>query len=100
LHFAAANGHVNLCTALLDKGANIQACDFKGATALHSVAMTSHTAVLEALLRGLTAMAKRLVGAGANCGLKDEYRNTPGDKARQNGYDELTRLLKAEEAIT
>lgn len=37
LHFAAARGHAEACQLLVDRGANVQAQDSEGCTALHRV---------------------------------------------------------------
>jgi len=51
LHVAAKQGRVELATALLDSGADVDAADSNGVTALHLAALNGHARMISLLLR-------------------------------------------------
>jgi len=68
--------------ALLEAGADPDAAQNAGITALHAAAMTGNVAIADALL-----------DAGADVTLADDEGTTPAAYARRGGHDELARRL-------
>ena len=50
-HYAARNGHEEICKRLLRKGANVNAATRSGTTPLHRAAYCGHTSVVKLLLK-------------------------------------------------
>ncbi len=85
LHVAAANGHVEVCTALTKAGAEVNAEDEDSETPLHS-----------AIRQNQLAAASFLLGRGADTERRNEYGRTPLLLvARETGNIEMARLLVA-----
>ena len=83
LHMAALYGEGPAVKALLDSGANIEACDITdGSTPLTMAAATGHEAVVRLLL-----------DSGANIEAKDTYNRTPLFRAVARGHDAVVKLL-------
>ena len=85
LHYAASDGDVGLCRALLEAGAAPNAQDDNGWTALHFAAQASSEPV-----------AALLVQASANLQLRDSFGNTPLHKAvfHSRGNGSVIALLR------
>jgi ankyrin repeat protein len=85
LHYAAAHGHHEVCTALADAGADVNAQDEDGETPLHY-----------AIRRDQAAAAEFLLARDADTELRNEYGRTPLLLvARETGNIEMARLLVA-----
>ena len=89
LHFAASSGHVEVVTALLDVGVDIEARDKCGWTALRFAASSGHVEVVTALL-----------DAGADPKAKNSDGQIPFDHIEDdnplNGTDTYWRLYEAQ----
>jgi len=85
LHFAAANGHINVVEFLVKEGANIEARDEFGLTAIqHAVRKPVSTDIFELL-----------AVAGANVNTRDSRGETPFMRtAREGATDTLKVMLK------
>ena len=85
LHYAAAYGHVEVCVALADAGADVNAQDEDGETPLHY-----------AIRRNQPAAAEFLLEQDADTELRNAYGRTPLLLvARETGKVEMARLLIA-----
>lgn len=84
---AAADGHLEVCELLLDRGANVNATQHGGHTALHTAAF-----------RGDRSLAELLLRHGADAFEKNDEGQTPADIARSRGSSQLAALLRAHEA--
>jgi ankyrin repeat protein len=121
LHVAAAHGHLEVCAALADAGAEVNVADEDGETPLHSAIRRNRLAVARFLLergadtegrnvRGRTPlllvaretgnieMARLLVGAGADVNATSRYNETPLDLAAWRGFRGLANLFLDEGA--
>jgi ankyrin repeat protein len=75
LHFATANGHAKTVAFLLERGADINAKDKDGRTALHAAAANGHDAIVVHLLeRGADINAKDKDGRTALNAAKLNHR--------------------------
>jgi len=82
LHVAAWRGHGEVVELLVDKGANLDAQDKLGWTALQRAADNGHGEVV-----------KLLVEKGANLEAQDTYGRTALHLAAQGGHGEVVKLL-------
>jgi ankyrin repeat protein len=81
---AARNGHIETVRYLLERGGDINAKGFFGATGLHWAAINGHM-----------EMARFLVERGADLTLKDdEFNATPEDWAIEGGFQSIAEVLK------
>ena len=83
LLLASASGHVETVAVLLDAGADIDAQDFTGWTALHAAAFN-----------GDYATASLLVQRGALAEETRWYRKSPVDIAAMLGHTEIVSILQ------
>tara|TARA_B100001093_G_C26796685_1_gene1001430 strand:- start:810 stop:1616 length:807 start_codon:yes stop_codon:yes gene_type:complete len=81
LYFAAANGHKEILTYLLDVGANIDASTDYG-SALHIATKNGYHEIVQLLLN-----------RGANSNLKDNWKQTPLHYTTNNKNDTVVKLL-------
>jgi ankyrin repeat protein len=115
LHYASAVGLVESVKILLKKGAEIDAKDNNGETALYRAASKRHEAVVKLLLEngaefnvkgsdgkttlywaayhGHEAVVKLLLGKGAKVDAKDVYGNTALYCAAFKGHEAVVKLL-------
>jgi len=89
LMVAAAQGHVDTVKALLDAGADANAADFTGWTALHAAAY-----------RGDKQIILLLLGRGAIAPPPSWYLQSPLEMAEKLGHQDVVPLLKQAEAGT
>ncbi|CAH1955829.1 unnamed protein product [Acanthoscelides obtectus] len=82
LHYAARNGHLDVCKLLIDSGANINAVTNGGVTALSRAASTGHKEIVEYLL-----------GKNADPFIQDSDGKTALHKAAENGHLHICRIL-------
>ena len=82
LHMASMNGHVESARLLLHLGADANARDRQGRTAVHFAVMFGHQEVLELLLCH-----------GSDPTATDEAGNTPLSLAAMNGLNQAIMLL-------
>ncbi|KAK7358706.1 hypothetical protein VNO77_00644 [Canavalia gladiata] len=84
LHLACLTSDIGMMELLLQQGADINACDSRGRTALHYC-----------IIRGKTAAAKVLIMRGANTDVADKEGKTPFKLASQSGSadNEMLALL-------
>ena len=75
LHWAAIHGHTELAAALILKGADINAQDIEGATALHSAVKYNKVDVVKAL-----------IDAGAELHIKDKAGKTVSQYMQEYRY--------------
>ncbi|MGB1012676.1 MAG: asparaginase [Nannocystaceae bacterium] len=80
---AAAIGDVEAVRRMLDSGADINAANYDGRTALHLAAAEGHTALVVFLIR-----------RGAALGPTDRWLATPLHDAITGGHDEVAALLR------
>jgi hypothetical protein len=80
---AVARGDAAQVAELVRSGADPDAADRSGWTALHQAAET-----------GDLALARLLLDAGAHADLRSRARGTPLDVAERDGRDEMARLLR------
>ena len=88
LIFASAQGQVEIVDMIIRAGAPLNRVNILGWTAL-----------LEAVILGdgsepYVQIVKLLVEAGADTTISDNAENTPLDHARNQGYDDIVRLLQ------
>lgn len=89
LHRAAAAGHAQVLSLLLEYGARIDARDMLfGMTALHLAARHRHTDAVICLL-----------SRGADAELRDRFGETPGSIARRVGDQDLVMVLRFPEMV-
>jgi ankyrin repeat protein len=115
LHFAALNGHTQVCRMLMKAGAAVDAKVDQQYRPLHSAASEGHVEVCRMLLeagaaidarhdkrntplliaakRGHTEMCRMLIEAGAAIDAWDDKRNTPLLIAANMGHTEMCRML-------
>lgn len=81
---AARKGDIKKVRKLLEQGADVDAKDIDGLTALHEAAENKHTDVVKVLLQ-----------AGADANIRDRkwYAWTPLDKAVMNGCVDIVKVL-------
>jgi len=116
LLLASAGGHVEVVSLLLDSGANLNARDSAGATALHWVCgrreekvvhlLLGHHAEVNvpdesgftpltlAVISGDKTIVEALLRAGARADFKDVYGWTASDWARKTSYANIAALLE------
>ena len=113
LHKAAANGKTQVLELLLDRGANVnEKATWEGPVpdwalktlvgktsgvkvgGLDAKALTGVTPLHMAATNGYYAVAELLLAKGAHVNSKDSGGNTPMDRAKKAGKDELVRLLQ------
>lgn len=82
LHIAVSRGNVEIVTALLDAGANIEAKGTNGARPLHAAALTNRADV-----------AKLLIARHAQIELRDNNGMTPLLIAASNGKTDVAEIL-------
>ncbi|KAA8498428.1 Ankyrin repeat-containing protein [Porphyridium purpureum] len=82
LHYASANGHVQLVRELLQHAANPNAVNEHLNTALHWSAQNGHTDVVSELLH-----------AGAKRAIENAFGRTPLDEADLRGFVDIKRIL-------
>ncbi len=83
LHVASREGSSNAITALIKKGAPINATTNKGLTALHLAAQKGHLRVVELLLEH-----------NADTNATTDDGETPLSLAQENGHTEIIKLLE------
>ncbi|KAJ3654746.1 hypothetical protein Zmor_013914 [Zophobas morio] len=90
LHYAARNGHLNICKLLLDRGACVDAATAQGkATSLHRAATV-----------GKLDVVKLLIERRANCLVKDSDGKTALHRAAANKHvDVCEYLMKIEPSL-
>ena len=107
LILAAFNGHKDIVEALLDNGADINAVDYNGWTALWHATEIGHKEIVNLLKAVKAAIAKlfeavkandvskvnEAIEAGANLNAKDSAGWTPLMLAAWNGYRETVQAL-------
>lgn len=71
-HYAARNGHIDVCKVLLDHGASVNACTRSGCV----------TPLQRAAYGGKTEVVKLLVGKGADVCLQDTDGKTALHKVK------------------
>lgn len=121
LNLAALHGHVEVCAALTDAGADVNVADEDGETPLHSAIRRNHLAVAGFLLdhgadterrneygrtplllvareTGNMEMARLLIAAGADVNGEDRFGATPLGLAAWRGFGGLTNLFLDEGA--
>ena len=79
---ASDNGHHTIIPLLLEAGAQIDAQDNDG-----------YTALIWASYKGIEAAVRELLKGNPNLDLKTEYRETALDWARKNNYQSIVDLL-------
>ncbi len=82
LNSAAASGQREVVELLLDRGAEINACQSGGFTALHSAAHNGDKPLVDLLL-----------SRGASAGLETSEGKKAADMAREKGHDALAKRL-------
>lgn len=82
VHWAALSGNIEVVTLLLDNGAEIDAVDAQGLTALHWAAW-----------QGQPEVARLLVGRGASVDLVSVAGNTALDRAITDGHQDVAEYL-------
>jgi len=82
LLYAAINGDIEIVEMLLNRGANINAVNQYGITALHNAVRSKTMEIIELLLK-----------RGAYVNAKDSYSVTPLQLAFENGSEEIVKLL-------
>ena len=87
LMVAAAHGHKDTARALLDAGADVNAEDFTGWTALHAAAFNGDPEIVQLLLEH-----------GAIPGKASWFIRSPSGMAEGLGHNEIVPLLKEAEA--
>jgi ankyrin repeat protein len=84
LHAAAAGGNVNICRKLIAAGADVNARQHGGFTALH-----------EAALRGDRVMVELYLESGADVSLRENEGKTALAIAEAQGHTEIVEMLRA-----
>lgn len=117
LHLPAANGSLPVVAALLEAGAQVDAVDAEGVTALMSASFMGHRDIVKLLLAkgakteraaqsGYTALmyasnaghasiVRALLAAGANASATDAQQSTPLMFAAQHAHDDVVEVLLA-----
>lgn len=83
IHSACAISYIEIVTALIQHGANVNATQMKGVTPLHT-----------ATHNGQTALVQLLIDKGADVNAKMDDGQTPLSIAREKGFDKTAELLK------
>eukprot|EP00435_Cladocopium_sp_Y103_P068062 s165_g31.t1 len=94
LHWAAQEGHVQVCRVLLEAAADVEVKERKSRTPLHSAAFNGNADVVKLLLEAKASLTKDGFGPGA---LAFGGRATPLDDARENGHNEVVKILEDEQ---
>lgn len=81
---ASAEGHVEIVRALIARGADVNAEDFAGWTALHAAARNGHKEIVSVLLE-----------RGARIKPATWYNPSPVYVAERRGWPEIVELLKS-----
>ncbi|CAL4131818.1 unnamed protein product [Meganyctiphanes norvegica] len=84
LHVASILGSIDVASVLLTAGADVEAKNIAQRTALHIAVFFNNVAVVELLLRN-----------GADQSAKDIRGDTPADRARRWGRDDLANIIDA-----
>jgi len=82
LHVSAESGRLDVVSALIAKGADVEALDWFGHTPLHYAAYEGHVDVI-----------KRLLAAGANSQIRDHFGHIPLDRAKIKNNTEAISIL-------
>ncbi|XP_063402585.1 uncharacterized protein DDB_G0287625-like isoform X2 [Mytilus trossulus] len=82
LHYAALNGHVDICKFLLQQGCSIDERDVLGYTPLHRAASKGHVEAIELLLT-----------SKCNVDSQDEHGNGVIHESAWNGFSQTLELL-------
>ena len=95
---AATAGEVAKVERLLTKGADVNARDQDGRTALMMAALGGHTETVKALMaaavQGHTEIVEVLIDAGADVNAKDQDGATALMLAKSKGHTEIVEILK------
>lgn len=97
LHWAADSGHDNMCHMLLACGADANAVDVQGLSALHwcAIARPHQSSIPQPRLGGkYLKCCSELLAAGAKCNLVDKLGNTPLHYAAASGFTQLIEVVK------
>lgn len=84
LHAAARNGHTAVVTYLLERGANVDAVGFFGATGMHWAAINGHRDTVALLLERNADPARR----------DARFDATPEGWAREGGHEAIAAMLQ------
>lgn len=82
LHYAARQGHYDVCKLLVDNKAEVNARTNGGATPLYRAAMMGRDHIVELL-----------INAGASATIQDDDGNTPLHRAAVNGHLNVAKIL-------
>ncbi|KAI5801200.1 ankyrin repeat-containing domain protein [Geopyxis carbonaria] len=91
LHYATMAGNISTVGLLIDEGAHVDACDFRGATSLHMAATAGHYAVAANLLKS---------GADPTIGDRASSDTPLHDAAFEGNVDIVQLLLDAGAELT
>jgi len=96
LHWAIGDGNVDSVRALIEAGADVNAKDVRGATALHQAAYGNNAAVAAVLIEaGADVNAVATLGASRTRELPMRgWRGTPLELAAVRGHAEVEKLLR------
>lgn len=101
LHYAARNGHLNVCRYLVEKGAHIDAATKSGqATSLHRACSAGKTfqcfqakAKIVLMLLGKSEIVTFLLSEKADVALRDGDGKTALHRASENNHVEICEVL-------
>ena len=78
LHIASTNGHLEVCSFLLENGANVNEFDNNHCIPLHSAVYHGHENII-----------KLLISYGADVNQKNDFGETPEEEAPSNKYKDI-----------